>query len=200
MDRNRILFEKYGDRFQIDEQFNRDNYAAVYDRHHNRLYHLHRGTVNNDDLYTDSQLAIGRLSSTDRYRQTEALVNGAKLFYQGAQHTHIGHSLGGTLADTFARQGQGDTSVAFNMGSSPFAGTNPATEQHQHFRIGTDFVSRFADPSGTQVLPKKPNRLDTLLARLSNPFTSGIHFQGAGLAHTLYNMYDSHFLKNFSFY
>ncbi len=199
-DRQAHLDKRYGKgRFRVDSRNNHDNYAAVHDTHTNRVYHLHRGTSNSDDLGTDAHLAFGNLHNTSRYRTTEERVNQTHQQYANSDHTHIGHSLGGTLADTFARQ-HGDSSVAYNMGSSPFASKNAATEKNRHIRIGSDFVSQFQNSQGAEVHERKQDKLDQVVDKVSKPFLSGINPAasfGIGLAKSAYNTFQSHLLHNF---
>lgn len=198
-ERQSHLESKYGGRFRVDPRFNYDNYSAVYDSYNHRLYHLHRGTVNWDDAGTDALLAVGQVANSQRYRDTEERVRLAHAAYGSAAHSHIGHSLGGTLADTFARQ-YNDKSIAYNMGSTPFGPRHVFDDQHRHVRIGTDFVSSFQQGQGVETQNKRENRLDKLLKNVRLPFGSGLSGSlqiGAGLAHKVHNTYQSHFLDNF---
>lgn len=199
-ERQAHLDSKYAGRYKVDQNRNFDNYAAVHDTYTNKVYHLHRGTVNGADLATDAGLAFGQLHNTDRYKQTEARVRDTHNAYAGAEHHHIGHSLGGSLADTFARQYK-DSSTAYNMGSSPFASKTHATEKNEHHRIGGDFVSSFQKPTGN-TYDRKQNKLDTLLDKahqqVANPLTNNTMLGASlGAAHSLWKTYQSHLLSNF---
>lgn len=202
-ERQSYLDSRYGaGRFRVDHNSNYDNYAVVHDTQSNRTYHLHRGTVNGDDLKTDLGLAVGDLHNTQRYRHTEARVNDAYQRNPYGEHIHIGHSLGGTLADTFARQ-HNDKSVAFNMGSSPFADKHPADDKNRHIRIGGDFVSQHQDNtgSGTKTVESNDRNFmnditDKLKSQFGGPISSYVN--GAfGSVQSLYNTYQNHLLSNF---
>lgn len=72
------------------------------------------GTHNKHDVLTDVKLALGRLSSTKRYKSAEKTLNAAKTKYQGAATTITGHSLGGSIAQKVAAKD--DTVYAANSG------------------------------------------------------------------------------------
>jgi hypothetical protein len=196
-ERQNQLDSKYAGRFKVDNRFNFDNYSAVWDSQENKLLHLHRGTTNWDDAATDAYLAVGQLGQTSRYKTTEERVRQVHNAYSNVRHAHLGHSLGGTLADTFARQ-HGDASVAYNMGSTPLSGRLHFDSHNRHIRIGTDFVSSFQRGNGTETKEKAPNRLDQLLSRVRHPFGSRSDIGFAlGAAHRAQRAYSSHFLHNF---
>jgi len=148
-EREKSLREKGHHHLKIHQ--NKENYAGIYDQSTNKYYHLHRGTSNWEDVQTDFGLATGNLQGTSRYRDTEQNVNAGYNEYYGAEHTHVGHSLGGTLADSFARE-HDDASVAFNMGTSPFAQKRTFTDKNQHVRIQGDAVSGFNSDDGSTTM------------------------------------------------
>lgn len=196
-ERQKQLDAKYQGRFKVDNRFNFDNYSAVWDNQENKLLHLHRGTSNWDDAKTDAHLAVGNLANSDRYKLTEERVRQVHNAYANVQHAHVGHSLGGTLADTFARQ-HGDASVAYNMGSTPLSQQLHFTEKNRHIRIGTDFVSSFQTGSGTETQAKAPDKFDMLLSKIRAPFGSISDVGSAlGLAQIVQRAYSSHLLHNF---
>jgi hypothetical protein len=205
-ERQAHLDSKYSGRFKVHSNNNHDNYAAVHDTYTGNTYHLHRGTANWEDVGTDAGLAVGNLHNTSRYRTTEERIRQAKQSSPGGEHVHIGHSLGGTLADTFARQ-QGDKSVAYNMGSSPFATKHEATDQNRHIRVGSDFVSSFQNKTGSETVEKKKDKFDVLVDAAKNTINKtgalsqfgslGSVNMGLGVAHSAWNALQSHYLTNF---
>lgn len=194
-ERQAALQSKYGNRYQVDNQRNFQHYGVVRDTQTNRIYHLHRGTVNGNDVMTDAHLAVGNLRGTDRYKYTDLSVRDTNNHYYGQEQVHIGHSLGGTLADTYARQ-YGHQSIAFNMGSSPFANQGSFNDQHQHIRTNTDFVSSFAPKEGAQTI-EKSNRLDSLFKSISTPVWGASLHWSVPAAVTTANAYFGHKLGNF---
>lgn len=121
-------------------------YAAVKD---GKVYHGHRGTSNSDDFWTDVRLAEGSLHDSDRYKRSDLKAREMTRKYSNHQHVHLGHSLGGTLADHISRQYENHQSVAFNLGTSPFQRQEAFSSQHQSHRVDDDLVSSFTGNQST---------------------------------------------------
>lgn len=133
----------------VDPSLNDAESFAAYNVRDESVIIGHRGTANLGDVQTDLGLAIGQLESTDRYQRSLEFAQRVKDKYNFHHIIHVGHSLGGTLADSIARRTD-QYSVAYNRGSSPFEGNKPISEQHQHYRTSEDFISSFAEASGTK--------------------------------------------------
>lgn len=125
-----------------DDEF----YAASKD---NTVYHGHRGTSNSDDFWTDTKLAAGNIKDTARFKRSDLKSRFIIRKYENQRHVHLGHSLGGTLADHISRQYDKNHSIAFNMGTSPLLKQEAFSGQHQHHRVGDDLISSFTSKKAT---------------------------------------------------
>lgn len=196
----RLQSSQWGDKYQISSEFNDDEFVSVVGS--DVLYNVHRGSVNRQDAATDVQLALNQLESTDRYKASYAKSQAATQVH-GTNKTviEVGHSLGGTLAETIAKQNH-TKSVAFNMGTTPlkdYKGTD--RQQHQHYRIKGDLVSSFDNSTGVSVMkPKEAEPKKSLLGRTrALPFGTpgGRRLKRRFTWDHLYETLDRHFLSKF---
>lgn len=135
--------------YQIDPRFNEARHFAAHDATTRHTIIGHRGTADLADVQTDIGLAAGRLRQTQRFTDAYNFsTDVANAYGPFSPITHVGHSLGGTLADTISRQLR-HQSIAFNRGSSPFESAPPVTDRHQHYRTSQDFISSFAPTTST---------------------------------------------------
>jgi hypothetical protein len=197
---------KYAGKLQLDTRFQTDNFSSIVRTDSRVNYHAYRGTVNKDDVLTDSYLALGRLKDTSRYQNNKALSEQAKYALGwGYDVQHVGHSLGGTLADQIARE-TGERSITYNQGTSPVFSYGDANEKHQQVRMDNDIVSAFSSGS-TIVLDHTPTKAELMNEKLNaNIFgeragkfkgrfgTGG----GFGMASSLLSSLSSHFSSNFT--
>jgi len=191
-ERQSLINQRYAsNEYTIDHRFNTDEHFAAVHKKHGHVYSGHRGTSNLDDLTTDVSLAVGNLTSTDRYKRSFNAEHAVHQFYGTQNVTSVGHSLGGTLAETLARH-HGNSSIAYNPGTSPFIKDIPASQQHQRIRTEGDLISSFGSATTTQA--SKPTPVSDKQHRLEEK-TGGYVPHAA--AWKLYNAYSSHLLKQF---
>lgn len=73
---------------------------------------VHRGTQGIQDIFTDVNLALGRLTKTARYKHSKKIAEEARKSRPDYQTTQLGHSLGGALARRVAKKN--DKLVTYN--------------------------------------------------------------------------------------
>lgn len=165
--------------------FNDNEYAAILDTSNKIMYHTHRGTVNSNDVKTDFQLALNNLHNTDRYNRTKNKVQKSMQLFSDYSHTHIGHSLGGSIAQKLAVL-YNHSSISINRGSTPFEEKQILnSQQHIHFRDSNDFVSKFVKDNVTKSRKRKDGNF---IEKSHLKFTSPI-------LHKLYSTYRAHLLN-----
>lgn len=121
--------------------FNNDEFFAL--NAGKNLFNVHRGSSNLEDFaLTDVALAFNNLENTDRYKRSALWSQEATDQYgQGQRVIHVGHSLGGTLAEKISTE-QGTESDAYNQGTSPFSEYGGIDRsKHRSTRIEGDAVS-----------------------------------------------------------
>lgn len=157
----------------------------------NELFNVHRGSVTYEDwASTDVGLAVGNLESTDRYKRAlRNSMDAVSQFGNGRNTTEIGHSLGGSLAETIGQQTNHESTV-FNQGTTTFKDyTKVNRKRHRHYRIENDIVSQFdTNTETTHLKPRKkmPRLLDPF--RLASPVLSAIG-----------DVINSHLISSFNF-
>lgn len=155
------------------------------------LYNVHRGTSNVDDLMTDISLAIGGLENTDRYdRSFRKSYKFAREFGEGKRIVEVGHSLGGTIAETIAQK-LNHESRSFNpgvgLGESDFVSDN----RHKRFRMRNDAVSMLGKSDAIHHTSGKKRhrnpRMEKLESINSLPIKLAKLFKQSVSAHTITN-------------
>lgn len=173
---------KYKD-FQLTN-YNDNEYAVILDRKMNKVYHIHRGSVNKDDVKTDYHLALGNLKNTERYNTTVGKVNQSTQLFSRYDHIHVGHSLGGTLAQEIAIE-KNHKSITFNRGSSPLEIKRELDkDKHVHFRDENDIVSKFVRDNITTARTLKEK---DFIQKSGLKFTMPV-------VHKIYSTYKAHLL------
>lgn len=134
--------EEYGYHYHPEVS---DEEVAVWSNALGHLLVAFRGTVNKDDVVTDSQLAIGRLEGTERWRRSIARMQAIDRHFnvnRAKQHIMFaGHSLGGTLALHMASRYPHSYTVALNPGAG--TGKYPRSRAHV-YSVRGDAVSALA--------------------------------------------------------
>lgn len=181
--------------FQIDPDFNDEEFFAVVGG--DDLIYGHRGTSNLSDVGTDLGLAVGQFQQTERFKRSKKRSEQVQSKYQGQEYneTHVGHSLGGTLADEISRQ-LGHQSISFNQGTSPFMKTQESSLEHQQHRTTTDFVSSFAHSNALNHTPSYQPNQGYFASHHNNSFLSKLAPGREFIANT-YNSFIGHSLQNF---
>lgn len=114
-----------------------DDELAVYQKG-DKIKFSHRGTSNKDDILTDSFVLNNNLAESDRYKRTKGKIDKyMKEFGSDKRYSHLGHSLGSSLAKELGRE-FGHKSKGFNGGQSTIYKDNPL---HKNYVIRGDPVS-----------------------------------------------------------
>lgn len=163
--------------------YNDNEYAVVLDKNTRNAYHIHRGTVNKKDVKTDFHLAMNNLKNSERYNQTLAKVKKSTTHLNQYKHVHVGHSLGGTLAQDISNEMSG-YSISINRGTTPLENQKQLdTTKHIHYRDENDFISKFSKDNVT----KSRKRISDSSFNNSMKYTSPF-------IHNIYKKYKAHIL------
>ena len=145
--------------------------VAVYKKGDQVIFAI-RGTASLDDLTTDFYLAIGKLSTTKRYKHAEDVVRHTLRYYRTKpKMAFTGHSLGGSIAILLALQ-YDTTCVAFNAGVGIPENITPFKAQKiTVYLIDGDPISQLAKllPYKIIALPKQSDnaiinhKIDTII-------------------------------------
>lgn len=191
----RTLLESspYGEEYFIEEQIQSDEFFALVSFDKEEAFHVYRGSVNRSDFMTDVHLAVGKLKDTDRYKENSILSQQVIDKYGGfsGNITHIGHSLGGTIADQIGRE-KGHKSISFNQGSTPLHNYGESNATHQQVRIDNDFVSSFTK-GPTISISHKPNAVESFLQKRGKFGQAGELARASRIVSSI----TSHFTSNF---
>lgn len=180
--------------YVIDPYFNEAEHFAAYNVEDGSIIIGHRGTASLSDVQTDIGLAFGSLESTDRYQRSFDFSRRVHEKYSSNSITQVGHSLGGTLADSISRR-MDDQSVVFNRGSSPFEAHKPVNAKHQHHRTSEDFISSFGQASS--VKQTHSSKFGHRLQEARSRFGSWGFLVPNPTANRTYSAYTGHLLSNF---
>lgn len=130
------------------------------------------------DLWTDGQLARGKLSETARFRRSQKLLSDIRKQFPRAHITLTGHSLGGSIAESLADQRSSAT--AFNPGrrvnkplqrlKSKLQGRLRADDESRYNT--TAYVSRFDVVSAGRFLDKGSKRTTYYTNSRYNPLAA----------------------------
>lgn len=107
--------------YRIDSDLTTQNHLVAYNPFKNKVLYVSNGTnpTNPKDLYTDIfGIGLGRLSSTDRYKQDYTAYQKAKEKYKDVPITIVGHSLGGAIGTEMVKPD--DRSIVYNAANSPY--------------------------------------------------------------------------------
>ena len=124
--------------YDLDQSLSNDNQQVWYNPKKNKLLYTIAGTHNLKDVGTDIYLGLGKLKSTNRYKEADMTLKKAQEKYK-PKHTDInGHSLGSSIA--MGLHNRGDTKTldgGFTIGQKVYG---------EHFRHARDIVS-FLSPN-----------------------------------------------------
>jgi len=107
--------------YRLDNELTTNEYLTAYNPQKNKVIFISNGTnpTNARDLYTDVfGIGLGRLSSTDRYKEAERAYEKAKQKYKDVPVTLVGHSLSGAIVNDIVKPS--DRAIIYNSANSPF--------------------------------------------------------------------------------
>jgi len=144
--------------YDYDKELSNDTNQVYYNPQNNKLIHSVRGIASLSDVGTDAYLAVGKLKSTNRYKDSLNVYNKAKKKYNNSQSTLVGHSLGGGIVSELPSDNINDKVISYNKGSSLF---HPAKANETSYRINSDLVSiANVNSSKTKTLRQKNRSLN----------------------------------------
>jgi hypothetical protein len=122
--------------YRLDPELSGINNKVFYNPETHKLIYTVKGTnpTSLSDIYTDVQLGLGNLKSTDRYKSAHDGLRAAKLKYHVDSATVIGHSLGGSISDNITSKN--DRSVTLDSGY-----TFGQRTRGEEYRTSGDLVS-----------------------------------------------------------
>jgi hypothetical protein len=169
-------------------EFNDAEFASLIDPVSKTKYNIHRGTVNTDDLLTDSTIVTNTFETSDRFKRSLEKSQQSNARYNQYNTIETGHSLGGALAEDIAYKNN-TQSVVFNRGSSPLSNYDHIDrEKHIHYRTDDDLVSEGAK--------KGSRRRETTSSTYSKISEKIPNWQIAKIGTKISNWYHAHLLKN----
>lgn len=157
--------KKYLPKHDILPEFSDSNSVVV--KKNNDVIIAYRGTnpTNISDLVADAKIATG-IPLTDRFNESQQKYEAVRATYPDADITTTGHSLGGALGYSVAKNNELDGHF-FNMGSSPVdlfsGGTTKPVNIYHTFGDLVSVSKKYMDTRDNFVEVPRPNWLkDTL--------------------------------------
>ena len=130
-----------------------------------------------DFVGNDLALALGRLKSTDRYKEADKTLKEAKKFYQPNNTIISGHSLGSSIGAGIASKN--DKFIGLDGGYTIGQKTRSNNGKHENYRTSGDIVSVLgANAKNMQTLKAPKNNI---IENVADKLTGG-----------LYNAYKAH--------
>jgi hypothetical protein len=136
-----------------DKKLSNANQKVFYNKDTgNLLFNVAGSRTAKDFLYTDPMLALGRLKSTNRYKETDKALKQAKEIYNPTNTIVTGHSLGGSIGAGISSKK--DKFLGFNPGYTIGQKTRSKKGQQEVYRTEGDLVSVLgANSKNIQTLP-----------------------------------------------
>lgn len=125
--------------FERDDQLSGRRTQVYYNAKDQKQIVVHRGTQGIQDLFTDVNLAFGRLSKTNRYKHAKKIAEEAQKKRPLFETTQLGHSLGGALARNVASKK--DNIITFNTAVAPNEMFKKHKKSQTNYRTQFDLVS-----------------------------------------------------------
>ena len=123
-----------------DKKLTNANQKVLYNKDTgNLLFNVAGSRTAKDFLYTDPMLALGRLKSTNRYKEADKALKQAKEIYNPTNTTVTGHSLGGSIGAGISSKK--DKFLGFNPGYTIGQKTRSKKGQQEVYRTEGDLVS-----------------------------------------------------------
>ena len=131
------VMNKYG--YKIDNALSNDNQQVYFNPDKKKLLFNITGTHNAKDIITDTRLALGGLTKTERFKQADNTLQKAKDKYKENKVVITAHSLGATIGNYIKKPD--DELFALNAGVTiGQKSRNPNNNAH-NYRIAGDLVS-----------------------------------------------------------
>jgi hypothetical protein len=121
------------DGYIFDKKLSNIKDRVYYNPNNRNLLITYRGTTNLiNDIPADLAILTGNFESSTRYHESKDKYNQAKLKYGVNSATLVGHSLGGTVANTIG--GKNDKIYTYNKGAGLFDSflTKPNEQAYRH--------------------------------------------------------------------
>lgn len=163
--------QKYG--YKIDNELSNRENKTFFNPYNNKVIFTTAGTdpTNLRDIGTDAYLAfLGKagLKMTNRYKETEAVLNLARQKYKGSKKILVGHSLGNSILSTAANPNE--KVYGFGTGSGIFQ--IPKAKQEERYRTAYDPLSF---TSGATIIPSYiPKKKENLRGKQKVNYPQGI--------------------------
>jgi hypothetical protein len=183
--------KKYLPQHEILPEFSDSNSVVV--KKNNDVIISYRGTsiFNPSDLLADAKIATG-LPLTGRFNEAQQKYEAVRATYPNANITTTGHSLGGALGYSVAKNNQLDGHF-FNMGSSPIdifsSGTTKPVNIYNTFGDLVSASKTYMDSGDNYTQVPRPNWLKDLTKSV------GLYGLAGGALKT--EIWDIHGLHNF---
>jgi hypothetical protein len=151
--------------YRLDPELSGVNNKVFFNPETQDLIYTVKGTnpLSPKDIYTDFQLGLGNLKSTDRYQSAHDGLRAAKLKYHVQDATVVGHSLGGSISQNIGSK----TDKIYTLDSGYTVGQRT---RGNDYRTSGDLVSLLGAENKNVITLANPNLqtgilpLDTLLA------------------------------------
>lgn len=155
---------KYG--YFVDKDNSNYDHMTAYNPTTNKLLYVVNGTdpTRIQDLYTDANLFLGGIKSTQRFKSDKRTYDKLKEEYDPKKIDIVGHSLGGTISNELERNNKNVNIKTFNSAApildKMFSKQNPIAT---NYRTKHDLVSSFK--GNTITIDKNHNDLASLLIK-----------------------------------
>jgi len=123
--------------YELDKELSNHNQQILINKKTRHMVMSVAGSHNVADVGTDAQLMLGKLKSTDRYKEAEMTLKKAKAKHNPTSTTGVGHSLGGSIISKLDL----DKKVTLDKGAELGATTG---KSEIALRSSGDIVSAFA--------------------------------------------------------
>lgn len=171
---NSVLKAGYGDtteqnkiankNFILDKNLSNKNNFVYVNPTEKKIIHNVKGTnpFSFDDIKTDLYLGLGKLKDTNRYKDSNRIINNVRDKYKDFNITVTGRSLGSSIGQTIANK-QKDSFIGLNGYYQPFKPTSSYGGKFQHYRSECDPISVFgANKTNVKTIQNKYNPIGLL--------------------------------------
>jgi len=144
--------------YYVNEELSNGDIKVAYNPVTKKLLFLGAGTHKASDFGTDAYLGAGKLKSTRRFKDAQALLKKAKQAYNVENATIIGHSLFGTIASYIGSKK--DKVITYNKGATIAQGSR---DNESAYRSTGDLVS---------ILASGDKNMKTLKPQINQPLSA----------------------------